>query len=132
MSDASYTPREELVWDTGHQAYPHKILTGRRDKFDTIRTYHGLSGYPTPDESPYDTFPVGQAGTSVSVALGLAKARDAKGLDHHVVAVIGDGAMTSGLALEDAPVGPGRIRLRIGLGQVTGRRSPRRASVPTA
>ena len=94
------TPTDEIVWDTGHQAYPHKILTGRRSQFDTIRTYHGLSGYPTPEESRFDTFPVGHAGTSVSVALGLAKARDTLRGSHHVAAVIGDGAMTSGLALE--------------------------------
>jgi len=94
------TPTDELVWDTGHQAYPHKILTGRREQFDTIRKYHGLSGFPTPEESPYDTYPVGHAGTSISVALGLAKARDLAGGSHHVTAVIGDGALTSGLAFE--------------------------------
>jgi 1-deoxy-D-xylulose-5-phosphate synthase len=94
------TPRDEIVWDTGHQAYPHKILTGRRARFDSLRQYHGLSGYPTPEESPYDTFPVGHAGTSISVALGLAKARDMRGGAQHVVAIIGDGGLTSGLALE--------------------------------
>ena len=94
------TPEDEIVWDTGHQAYPHKILTGRKDRFDTIRKYKGLSGFPSPEESPYDTYHVGHAGTSISVALGLAKARDLKNKKHHVTAVIGDGALTSGLAFE--------------------------------
>lgn len=94
------TPADEIVWDTGHQAYPHKILTGRREAFRTIRQYKGLSGYPTPEESEYDTFPVGHAGTSISVALGMARARDLKNERHEVISVIGDGAMTSGLALE--------------------------------
>jgi 1-deoxy-D-xylulose-5-phosphate synthase len=95
-----HAPHDELVWDTGHQAYAHKVLTGRREAFNTIRQYQGLSGYPSPDESPYDAFPVGHAGTSVSVALGLAKARDLRHGDNHVVAIIGDGGLTSGLALE--------------------------------
>lgn len=94
------TPKDKLVWDTGHQAYAHKLLTGRREQFKTLRQKDGLSGYPTPEESPYDCYPVGHAGTSISVALGLAAARDARGEDHQVVAIIGDGAMTSGLALE--------------------------------
>lgn len=94
------TPDDTIVWDTGHQAYTHKILTGRRDKFDTLRQFKGLSGFPTPEESPYDAYPVGHAGTSVSVALGMAKARDLKKEDTHVTAVIGDGALTSGLSLE--------------------------------
>ncbi|RLD12099.1 MAG: 1-deoxy-D-xylulose-5-phosphate synthase [Chlamydiae bacterium] len=94
------TPEDEIVWDTGHQAYPHKILTGRKGKFDTIRKYKGLSGFPSPEESPYDTYYVGHAGTSISVALGLAKARDLKNKNNHITAVIGDGALTSGLAFE--------------------------------
>jgi len=94
------TPEDEIVWDTGHQAYPHKILTGRQDKFDTIRKYKGLSGFPSPEESSYDTYHVGHAGTSISVALGLAKARELKNKSNHVIAVIGDGALTSGLAFE--------------------------------
>ena len=94
------TPEDEIVWDTGHQAYPHKILTERKDRFDTIRKYKGLSGFPSPEESSYDTFHVGHAGTSISVALGLAKARDLKDKNYHVAAVIGDGALTSGLAFE--------------------------------
>ncbi len=94
------TPHDELVWDTGHQAYAHKVLTGRRARFDTIRRYQGLSGYPTPEESAYDAYAVGHAGTSISVALGLAKARALAHGNQHIVAVIGDGGMTSGLALE--------------------------------
>ncbi|NLF40418.1 1-deoxy-D-xylulose-5-phosphate synthase [bacterium] len=94
------TPRDELVWDTGHQAYPHKILTGRKGQFTTMRKYRGLCGFPTPEESPYDAFPVGHAGTSISVALGIAKARDLQKKDNHVVAIIGDGGLTCGLALE--------------------------------
>lgn len=94
------TPKDKLVWDTGHQAYAHKILTGRRELFPTLRQKDGLSGYPTPEESPYDCYPVGHAGTSISVALGLAAARDLKGENFQVVSIIGDGALTSGLALE--------------------------------
>jgi len=94
------TPSDDIVWDTGHQAYAHKMLTGRRKQFGTLRQHHGLSGFPTPEESPYDVFAVGHAGTSISVALGLAKARNVQGRAHHIVAIIGDGALTSGLALE--------------------------------
>ncbi|MCX7848410.1 MAG: 1-deoxy-D-xylulose-5-phosphate synthase [bacterium] len=94
------TPRDDLVWDTGHQAYAHKLLTGRLHLFHTIRQYRGISGYPTPEESPYDVFPVGHAGTSISIALGLAKARDLSHGSQHIIAVIGDGGLTSGLALE--------------------------------
>ncbi|MBR5901383.1 1-deoxy-D-xylulose-5-phosphate synthase [bacterium] len=94
------TPKDKLVWDTGHQAYAHKILTGRREAFHTLRQKNGLSGYPTPEESGYDCYPVGHAGTSVSVALGLAAARDLKGENFQVVSIIGDGALTAGLALE--------------------------------
>jgi len=94
------TPEDDIVWDTGHQAYPHKILTGRKDKFDSIRKYKGLSGFPSPEESSYDTYHVGHAGTSISIALGLAKARDLQNKSSHVTAIIGDGALTSGLAFE--------------------------------
>ena len=94
------TPSDQLVWDVGHQAYGHKILTGRRDAFPTNRTYGGLSGFPKRSESEYDTFGVGHASTSISAALGMAKARDLKGTDQKVVAVIGDGSMTGGLAFE--------------------------------
>ncbi len=94
------SPRDRIVWDVGHQAYPHKILTERKEKFHTIRHMGGLSGFPNPDESEYDTFSVGHASTSLAAAMGMAKARDLKGEDHHVVAVIGDGAMTGGIAFE--------------------------------
>jgi 1-deoxy-D-xylulose-5-phosphate synthase len=94
------TPRDKIVWDVGHQAYGHKILTGRRDRFPTIRQYGGLSGFPVRDESPYDTFNVAHAGTAISGALGMAAARDMKGENYNVVAVIGDAGLTTGLELE--------------------------------
>ncbi|MEP0548271.1 MAG: 1-deoxy-D-xylulose-5-phosphate synthase [Rhodothermales bacterium] len=94
------TPRDLLVWDVGHQAYGHKILTGRREAFPTNRKYGGLSGFPKRSESEFDTFGVAHASTSISAALGMAKARDLKGSGERVVAVIGDGAMTGGLAFE--------------------------------
>jgi len=94
------TPEDLLVWDVGHQAYGHKILTGRRDHFDTNRKYSGLSGFPKRSESPYDTFGVGHSSTSISAALGMAKAAELAGITKRVVAVIGDGAMTAGLAFE--------------------------------
>lgn len=93
-------PRDILVWDVGHQAYAHKILTGRREKFPTIRQWNGLSGFCKRSESPYDTFGAGHASTSISAALGFAKARDLQGKDNKVVAIIGDGGMTGGLAFE--------------------------------
>ena len=95
------TPYDQLVWDVGHQAYGHKILTGRRDNFPTNRKYKGLSGFPKRSESQYDTFGVGHSSTSISAALGMAMAAKYKGeQDRKVVAVIGDGAMTAGLAFE--------------------------------
>jgi 1-deoxy-D-xylulose-5-phosphate synthase len=95
------TPYDQLVWDVGHQAYGHKILTGRRDSFPTNRKYHGLSGFPKRSESEYDTFGVGHSSTSISAALGMAMASRYKGEnDRKIVAVIGDGAMTAGLAFE--------------------------------
>jgi 1-deoxy-D-xylulose-5-phosphate synthase len=94
------TPRDKIVWDVGHQAYGHKILTGRRDRFPTIRQYGGLSGFPVRDESPYDTFNVAHAGTAISGALGMAVARDLKGENFHIVAVVGDAGLTTGLELE--------------------------------
>lgn len=94
------TPDDQLIFDVGHQAYPHKILTGRRDKMHTIRKKDGLSGYPNISESPYDAFGVGHASTSISAALGMAAARDFTGKKNSVIAVIGDGAMTGGLAYE--------------------------------
>jgi 1-deoxy-D-xylulose-5-phosphate synthase len=94
------TPYDQLVWDVGHQAYGHKILTGRRDIFPTNRKYHGLSGFPKRSESEYDTFGVGHSSTSISAALGMAMAAKFKKEDRKSVAVIGDGAMTAGLAFE--------------------------------
>lgn len=95
------TPYDQLVWDVGHQAYGHKILTGRRDNFVTNRKYKGISGFPKRSESEYDTFGVGHSSTSISAALGMAMAAKYKGeTDRKVVAVIGDGAMTAGLAFE--------------------------------
>lgn len=92
--------KDRLVWDVGHQAYAYKILTGRRETFHTLRTLGGLSGFPRRDESPFDHFGVGHSSTSLSAALGMAIARDLAGQDHSVVAVIGDGSMTAGLAYE--------------------------------
>ncbi|MEE9573424.1 MAG: 1-deoxy-D-xylulose-5-phosphate synthase [Candidatus Neomarinimicrobiota bacterium] len=94
------TPNDKLVWDVGHQGYAHKILTGRKDKLNTIRQYGGLCGFLTPSESEYDTFGAGHASTSISAAFGIASARDHKKEDYNVVAIIGDGAMTGGLAFE--------------------------------
>ncbi len=95
------TPSDQLVWDVGHQAYGHKILTGRRDNFPTNRKYHGLSGFPKRGESEYDTFGVGHSSTSISAALGMAMASYYKGdKDKQHIAVIGDGAMTAGMAFE--------------------------------
>ena len=94
------TPKDKIVWDIGHQAYGHKILTGRRDRLPTIRQYGGISGFPSRDESPYDTFNVAHAGTALSGALGMAVARDLKGEDYHVVAVLGDAGLTVGEVLE--------------------------------
>ena len=93
-------PRDRIVWDVGHQAYGHKILTGRRDRFPTIRQYGGLSGFPMREESPYDTLNVAHACTAISAALGMAAARDLRKEDFHVVAVVGDAGLTGGLALE--------------------------------
>ena len=94
------TPHDHLVWDVGHQAYPHKILTGRRDQMLTIRQAEGLSAFPKRDESEYDTFGVGHSSTSISAALGMALGASMNGKDSKAVAVIGDGAMTAGLAFE--------------------------------
>lgn len=94
------TPRDKLVWDVGHQAYAHKILTGRNDRFGTVRTHRGLSGFPKRAESPYDCFDTGHASTSISAVLGMACARDLAGEDYRTVAVIGDGSLTGGPAFE--------------------------------
>ncbi|MDP7416350.1 MAG: 1-deoxy-D-xylulose-5-phosphate synthase [Dehalococcoidales bacterium] len=94
------SPRDKLVWDVGHQSYIHKLLTGRRQRFSKLRQYGGLSGFTTRGESEHDPFGAGHASTSVSAALGMAIARDLSGDDYHVVAIIGDGAVTGGMALE--------------------------------
>ncbi len=94
------TPSDRLVWDVGHQAYAHKIITGRRDLLPTIKQYGGISGFLRRDESEYDTFGAGHASTSLSAALGMAIARDRKGEDHHVVALIGDASLAGGMAME--------------------------------
>ncbi len=94
------SPRDKFVWDTGHQAYPHKLVTGRRARFDTIRQRDGLSGFLARDESAHDAFGAGHASTSISAALGMAVARDLQGDDSTIVAIIGDGALTGGLAYE--------------------------------
>jgi len=95
-----HTPEDKIVWDVGHQSYVHKLLTGRYDRFSTIRTYGGLSGFPKRSESAHDAFGAGHSSTSISAATGLAKARDLRGAKHNVIAVIGDGAMTGGMAYE--------------------------------
>ena len=94
------TPHDRLVWDVGHQAYPHKVLTGRRDRLHTIKQPGGLAPFPTRTESQYDTFGVGHSSTSISAALGMATASARQGESRHVVAIIGDGAMTAGMAFE--------------------------------
>jgi 1-deoxy-D-xylulose-5-phosphate synthase len=94
------SPSDKLVWDVGHQAYPHKLLTGRARRFHTLRQQHGLAGFLSRDESPHDHFGAGHAGTSISAALGMAVARDLRGERNHVVAIIGDGGLTAGMALE--------------------------------
>ncbi|HET9784179.1 MAG TPA: 1-deoxy-D-xylulose-5-phosphate synthase [Terriglobales bacterium] len=93
-------PADKIVWDVGHQAYGHKILTGRRDRFPTLRQYGGISGFPVRDESPYDAFNVAHACTSISAAVGMCTARDLAGRDNYVIAVIGDAGLTGGVGLE--------------------------------
>src|SRR5712691_5878466 len=94
------TPRDKLIWDVGHQAYPHKILTGRRDRIRTLRQGGGLSGFTKRAESEYDAFGAAHSSTSISAGLGMAVARDLEGKTHNVVCVIGDGAMSAGMAYE--------------------------------
>jgi 1-deoxy-D-xylulose-5-phosphate synthase len=94
------TPRDKIIWDVGHQAYPHKILTGRRDRIRTLRQGQGLSGFTKRAESEYDPFGAAHAATSISAALGFAVARDKRGDESHVIAVIGDGSMSAGMAYE--------------------------------
>ncbi len=94
------TPHDRIIWDVGHQAYAHKILTGRRDSFATLRTCGGISGFPKITESPFDTYNVGHSSTSLSLAAGEACARDLRKESYSVVPVIGDGSMTGGMAFE--------------------------------
>jgi 1-deoxy-D-xylulose-5-phosphate synthase len=94
------TPEDRIVWDVGHQTYPHKILTGRRDQMPTLRQLNGISGFPRRDESEYDTFGTAHSSTSISAALGMALAARTKGENRHAIAVIGDGSMTAGMAFE--------------------------------
>ena len=93
-------PKDKIIWDVGHQSYVHKIITGRREEFKTIRKLDGLSGFPKINESEYDNFDTGHSSTSISAALGMARARDLKGDNNQVIAIIGDGALTGGMALE--------------------------------
>ncbi len=95
-----HMPEDKIVWDVGHQTYIHKILTGRKDKISTLRKLDGIAGFPKTTESPYDTFNTGHSSTSISAALGMARARDLKKEKNYVIAVIGDGALTGGMALE--------------------------------
>ena len=94
------TPKDQIVWDVGHQGYPHKVLTGRADRMHTLRQENGLSGFLKRSESEYDTFGAGHAATSISAAYGMAVGRDLRGEDFKVVAIIGDGSLGSGLAYE--------------------------------
>jgi 1-deoxy-D-xylulose-5-phosphate synthase len=95
------SPKDKLIWDVGHQSYVHKILTGRKELFGSLRQLGGLSGFPKPGESAHDIFGTGHSSTAISAALGIARARDIMGRDkHHVVAVVGDGALTGGMAFE--------------------------------
>ena len=93
-------PEDKIIWDVGHQTYVHKLLTGRREQFSTLRQFGGLSGFPKCEESPYDFFNTGHSSTSISAALGMATARDLEGRKNYVAAVIGDGALTGGMAYE--------------------------------
>lgn len=106
------TPKDRLIWDVGHQCYPHKILTGRRDRMSTIRQKGGLSGFTLRTESAYDPFGAGHSSTSISAGLGMAVARDLSGNDNHVIAVIGDGSMSAGMAYE-AMNNAGSLRSRL-------------------
>src|ERR1700748_1502339 len=94
------TPHDKFVWDVSHQVYVHKLLTGRRNRFETIRTTNGLNGFALRSESPHDCYGAGHAGTALSAALGMAAARDRKGTDENVVCVFGDAALTNGISFE--------------------------------
>ena len=100
-------PEDKVIWDVGHQSYTHKILSGRMAEFDELRQYGGLSGFPKRKESPYDSFDTGHSSTSISAGLGIALGRDIRGEDYRVVSVIGDGALTGGMAYEALNMPPG-------------------------
>lgn len=100
LHDVFEAPEDKIIWDVGHQTYTHKILTGRKDKFNTLRQLNGISGFVNTEESEYDCFNTGHSSTSISAALGMARARDIKREKYNVIAVIGDGALTGGMALE--------------------------------
>ena len=93
-------PKDKIIWDVGHQSYTHKILSGRREEFDSLRKMGGLSGFPKRNESPFDAFDTGHSSTSISAGLGMAQGRDIRGEDYTIVSVIGDGALTGGMAYE--------------------------------
>ena len=93
-------PEDKMIWDVGHQAYTHKLLTGRRDGFDSLRKYGGMSGFPKRKESSCDAFDTGHSSTSISAGLGYVRARDILGEQYHVLSVIGDGSLTGGMAYE--------------------------------
>jgi len=95
------TPQDKIIWDVGHQAYAHKIITGRKDDFNSLRKQSGISGFPRREESPYDVFNVGHSGTSISAATGFTEAACLKGNKDKIIAVIGDGSMTTGWPLKD-------------------------------
>lgn len=100
MHSVFNAPNDKIIWDVGHQSYVHKILTGRKDKMPTLRQFQGMAGFPKTSESEFDCFDTGHSSTSISVALGMAIARDLKGEKQNIIAVIGDGALTGGMALE--------------------------------
>ena len=93
-------PKDKIIWDVGHQAYTHKLLSGRKAGFDELRQFGGMSGFPKRKESPYDAFDTGHSSTSISAGLGIAQAREIMGEDYSVISVIGDGALTGGMAYE--------------------------------
>ena len=94
------SPNDKIIWDVGHQSYAHKIITGRKDRFHTLRQLNGISGFPKREESEHDVFGTGHASTSISAAVGIAEAIKKKGVDNRVIAIIGDGSMTGGMAFE--------------------------------
>ncbi len=99
------SPKDKIIWDVGHQAYAHKLLTGRRDTFETLRKFGGMSGFPRRSESPHDAFDTGHGSTAIAAGVGMAKARDLASEEHAVVSVVGDGAMSGGMAFEALNVG---------------------------